>query len=152
MDLARLIEYLYPAARNLEDFVVTDEGAGPAITTWSEALGPPPDAAHLEEVAQTTAFLDWQRARNNPPEWAAFAAAMNASVVAARLALFGHPAGWSMMLAQLASFHHEATLLAAFQMCRSSLPEAQRLTSAEIATLNSQLAAFRFSIRVPEAA
>lgn len=48
--LAEALEVLYPTAKPLVDWVVTDDGTGPRLTFWSPALGPEPTPAQLAAV------------------------------------------------------------------------------------------------------
>lgn len=59
-NLAYIIAYLFPSARLLIDYRVSDNGSGPFISFWNVAtLGPQPSQATLDATAIDPAFITW---------------------------------------------------------------------------------------------
>jgi hypothetical protein len=50
--LADAVTVLFPAARPLVDYILSDDGTGPLITYWSPTLGTQPTADRLASVTQ----------------------------------------------------------------------------------------------------
>ena len=48
MTLVPALLTLYPHANPMRDFIVQDDGSGPHITYWDEALGPQPTQAQID--------------------------------------------------------------------------------------------------------
>ena len=49
--LAEAIRVIYPNARPLTDYVIQDNGSGPVIVYWNQAVGPQPTQAQIDAVA-----------------------------------------------------------------------------------------------------
>lgn len=57
---SRVIEYLYPAARPLLDYVLVDRGSGPVIEFWNTGtLGSQPSAQTIATAEASQEFADW---------------------------------------------------------------------------------------------
>lgn len=59
VDVARVLAFAYPAAVSLVDYVVADDGSGPAIVRWAPALGTQPTPAELAALELSAPYLAW---------------------------------------------------------------------------------------------
>jgi len=64
MNIVRVIEYLYPEARVLQDFTVADEGKGQYIAEWN-LPDPKPSKADLLALEADPDFQAWLKAKKN---------------------------------------------------------------------------------------